>query len=533
MREFSFNVDEQMFSRGLRPDARVQASLFFFRTLKNLKPSPMGLFPPSAITNPVVTPTTSTIAWPLPKLLRGESNTIVARDNSGTQEFYSMDESAWTGSLIALNQADTPGSGFTPSSGLHWEMVDFETSYVLCNGESLIYKFPGNDSDKILGVNSVSATIGVKCKAIGKHKHQNRLFLGGLSGGFFTDSGGWFIDTIFSLWQIVMRNRPDTYTADDLIFGENYVMYSDYSGGDIKVPFITLLAMLELPNTATVTAFSQAVLSDIKDGKIGFVQVKTQGAVQAIRQLGNNLVCYCDDSVVILQPEGNYYVQARLLDIGIKSRTAVGGDEGEHVFVDSADNLWRVRESGVERLRYNEYMDDLVAANIVVSFDPLEREYTIADGLIGFILTENGMCETTRLPTTLNRLSSGLVGISTEVSQEDAFDVLWDMGDLGSRDVKTLKQMDVLTKDMISIQGRFLYKYSGDDLFHDTRLTSSNPSGVIFCPKITANDFQGQITGTWKNVYSKLERATVRYNATGRQFRRGAQGVRGREQEAR
>ena len=378
MREFSFNLDKDILNKGLRADDRESINAFAIRTMKNLKPSPFGLVPPSTITNPVNTPSTSTVVWPLPKILRGENSTTLIKDNSGTQEFYAMTETAgaWTGSILAPKKAESTGTTYVPSSGKHWEKVSFDTNWILCNGEDLIYNFPGNASDLVLGVKTDGST-GLKCKSIAKHTKQNRLFLGGLSGTYFTGSAQW-TSAMFPIWASAIshprpQGRPEQYTSDSQTFGDNYVMWSDFAGGDYEVPFVTLLAMLGLPDSTTYDEINDAAQQDLEDGKTGMVQLKCQGAVLAIKQLGDNLVCYTEDKVIMLVPDEQYYTQQEILSVGIKSRTAVGGNEAEHIFVDVADNLWKISSNGIERLRYNELMDNLTAADIVISMDPLER----------------------------------------------------------------------------------------------------------------------------------------------------------------
>lgn len=532
--EFSFNIDNAALSRGLRPDQRISESEFWAEVMTNLKPTPMGLVPPTLITDPVVTPTT-TLDWPHPQLLKGERIFILAF----AQSIYLMNTSAWTGILSTPKRITDTGTNFTISDGQIWELVPFMDNLYLCNANDLLISVAGiPDSNTFVGVD---ATYGlVTTTTISKDTAQQRLVLGGLAGSYFTNAE--WTGTLFPRWQRSINQRSDVVTDDQAAFGKHYVLWSEPAGGADDVPFNLFMGYLGLPDATAYAKVQELVLQAIDRRKIGMMPIRTQGSVLKVKELGQNQVVYTSVDVHLMIPDGDYYTQQKILDVGVKLRNCVGGDEQEHVFIDSEDNLWRLRaDQAPQRLRYNEFMDDLTAVDIVITLDPLERDFWIGDGSNAFILTDSedpqtgrrvtGLCKTTRSTTGVVRApGTGLIGISSEISTEETFEVRINLGDIGGRDFKIGKSIDVLSRDLSSVTGGFDYRYNDTDTWTQVpSLANANDQGVIFS-KANAIHLRVIVKGTWDNVNSKLERLTVHYQNAGRRFHRGARGTVGQSQ---
>lgn len=519
MREFAFSLSPQELSRGLRQDYRSPKNEMWFDTLTNLRCSQYGLIPPCLASNPISSPT-QTISWPHPMIHRGEKVTLETFATS----VYQIDESTWSGTLQNVYSAASPASTWTFTSGSKaWKFVSFRENWFLTNGLDFIYRLPANSSDKVLAFSTVTV------QAIGKDVNQERLLLGGMEGTWLTGSTD-FTSLFFPLWQYAMKDRPDIYTFEDQAWSRNWIMFSDLAGGATDTPFVTLMALLGFPDTTSNASLYDLLYQDIEQGRLGFFPLRSQGMVRHIQQLGDNIICYCDDAIHLLTRDGTYYRQHKLLDIGVKGRSCVGGDHMEHVWIDSSNCLWRMRAGGgPERLYRSEFMDDLTAANVAIAIDQQERDFYIGDGALCYVMSPTGMFKTTRMPTSLCRPdTTGLVGVSSEVTDDTAWSFTLALGDLGVREMKTVKQIDLFTNEMSSVRAAWDYRYNDNETWKRTPLVRANLEKVLFPLKATALEFRLYCQGVFDSVTnSRIERIGVHYQNTGRRNTRGSRPVEG------
>lgn len=188
--------------------------------------------------------------------------------------------------------------------------------------------------------------------------------------------------------------------------------------------------------------------------EFGMCPLPWQGTVLCQKRLGETVICYGDGGITALVPFSSPVAGMAPMDIhglgmgvGIASRSAVGGSQDEHVFVDNAGELWRIgTDLRAERLGYGYLFSPLLSYNIIVNFDPHRREYYIS-GRTGatykcYVLTKTGMGHAPFVPTSLQFMEGGLIGILQGSTASNAVIVT---NRFGSPEPKSIDEVESVT----------------------------------------------------------------------------------------
>lgn len=309
-----------------------------------------------------------------------------ARSTSGT--FAEVITAATNGQLIF------DGTGFTGtldnvyvykvaalSSSGAWQMVAFQDRIAfLGNGNTLLFLKPGNA--EISGVPQWQRTEDLAVDAIGKH--NNALVFGGMSGARLSES---VVTTLFSHWKELEGLAGQLTTEDDTL-DSSYIFFSAPGGAENDRPFTLFLAALGIGGNALNDVLRGDIDSELEYYRIGFFRPKWCGPIRALKQCGNDLIAYGRDGVSRLVRNETGYMEQKLIEHGIPSRTAVCGDESGHVCVTTHDELWLITpDGGATCLHYSEHIANLTAASIVASYDPVNKHYHFADGTYNYVLS--------------------------------------------------------------------------------------------------------------------------------------------------
>jgi hypothetical protein len=309
-----------------------------------------------------------------------------ARSTSGT--FAEVITAATNGQLIF------DGTGFTGtldnvyvykvaalSSSGAWQMVAFQDRIAfLGNGNTLLFLKPGNA--EISGVPQWQRTEDLAVDAIGKH--NNALVFGGMSGTRLSES---VVTTLFSHWKELEGLAGQLTTEDDTL-DSSYIFFSAPGGAENDRPFTLFLAALGIGGNALNDVLRGDIDSELEYYRIGFFRPKWCGPIRALKQCGNDLIAYGRDGVSRLVRNETGYMEQKLIEHGIPSRTAVCGDESGHVCVTTHDELWLITpDGGATCLHYSEHIANLTAASIVASYDPVNKHYHFADGTYNYVLS--------------------------------------------------------------------------------------------------------------------------------------------------
>lgn len=151
----------------------------------------------------------------------------------------------------------------------------------------------------------------------------------------------------------------------------------------------------------------------------GHMRIPWYGEVKKVKTLGNSIMVYSANGVGRLTPYEQTFGFEKLLDIGILGDFVVCGDDQEHMFIDSAYNLWRVLEDKApEKLDCQEWFDGMVYYNTVGLFDPDKRHFYFSDNTRTLVFGENRLFEVSIAPTSLMFLDYYFTGTWSELEDD-------------------------------------------------------------------------------------------------------------------
>ena len=346
-----------------------------------------------------------------------------------------------------------------------------------------------------------------------------------------TGSGRWdFIDfgTYFILVngaKIVTIDPSDgSYTASDSLtniprFATGCAFRGRIVGGNIKTTWHGTGV-----NDVIWSRPGEANFTPDKSQRAGFMPMFWEGEVLRTLTLGKSVIVYGDNGISQLYPTIEpvpTFGKNDVMDIGIPAKAAVGGDKHVHAFVDTNNWLWKWEDGKApEKLGYQEFMENLTAASIVVSYDPGEKEFYISDGVTCYLLSSYGLCEVYQLPTTVVGLDGTSYGVFTD-TEDYEFRTKIDTFDFRVRGFKTLTEMELglyhpATYGDASVvaYGSTYIRSAKTDTFAQTTKgwLQVNSSGLLF-PGVTAEEFRPQVkVSRFENVKLDYVRLHVKFS---------------------
>ncbi len=496
MKEFSLTLKEGLAS-GLRRESRNARNTQALYTCNNLRPTESGLVAVNAITSLV----TSSESYPFPQLFRGQSKTLLV----GATSVAELDGS-WNETALATYDALNKPSTKAITSGGSWHFFDFFDTWFLLNGSCVVFttNIEGMLEQTVKTLVQDTQTVTTGCS------HGGRAFFGG-----FNPSNYWSADWT-AFWTDFATRNP-TGVKVDLNIDTNFVCWSSIGGGDVLWPLYLERAITGFLGSGTDYGYDRALLFEqMKSNQAGFMPMPFQGTVRALKSLRKSIVVYTDNGIAAMVPTAVDDVPVlslqKFIPIGIASRSAVGGDEDRHIFVDRTMTLWSI-DAGlkVERLGYQEYLATLVAANLLVSFDPLEREFYITDGTGCFVLTKLGLCKATQIPTSIIRVDEDLDGYVTSATQssQTAGSFTTDVLDFGFRGRKRIGFVEVGSSGISSMTVSAYWRNSTTGAFTQTSWKAVNADGFVYLG-ISAVDVRIAVRGTLA-VGATVDYLTIRY----------------------
>jgi len=519
LREHSFTIDEA-FVRGLQPDAWTKRNAPYLVEMKNLKPTIHGGLVPEAVTYPISNPSLS-MDWPFPQLLRGQSRTLLA----GKTTMYNVSEDTWDTEQVTTYSAHSPTSQLSITAGGPWHMASFQFVRFLTNGQSLVFYAPSNYGERVLVADSLRVNTVTR--------HNNRLFLGGLYGSWL-DSDPW--QDLISVWQ---ETLPEDHFVSEGVrpyylpgtsgdySGARWLAWSEPGGGASDIPFHLFLSAMGVWGSAALDNVEELAVSAIEQGKIGFMPITTPGAILCIKPLGDRMVVYGSRGISVLHPDGDRYREQVLTSVGIAGRGAVGGTDTEHLFIDSIGDAWRLLASGVpEHIKRREYFSAMTGADIVVTYDPGERDYWVSDGSVCYVITPSGVGgPTTIKPSSLLRAGNGAL-CGTAIGIGDSLDIQVETCDfdIAERGTKHIVGLQVPLKGLTNVKAQTRYKYDVTDDWMGSPWKPISRKGAGF-QNISFVDGRVRIKGDVAAANARVERIEVRYSGEDRSARRGTKGI--------
>jgi hypothetical protein len=221
----------------------------------------------------------------------------------------------------------------------------------------------------------------------------------------------------------------------------------------------------------------------------GYTMMPFSGAVLRVLPLGDAVIVYGENGIVVLKPAQQYFAMAELLPVGIPSKGAVGGGDRGHVFIDYNGELWKLGpDLKPQKLGYQEYMTLMDASKIMVSYNGGEDEYYVSDGVYGYLLTPWGLCQTYQLVTSIAFVDGQLVGV-TGSDGVTTRQLVTDVVDFGIRSFKTVTALEFGVYGASAVYGAVDWRSNIAGTFTRSTWLTTNPTGFI-TPIVTANDFR-------------------------------------------
>lgn len=408
------------FTKGLMPQAEaIRAD--FAQEYKFAKATEFGLRPPTSIT------VRSAIdVFPLPQLIRGRYMTFLAGDDYVS----SVTESTWVATVIK--------TGFTATDV--WHLVDMGTTWLLINNGVVVYKrnklgmFGVADSVEL----STSISINTGCA------FKGRMILAGFNpDNYWSASWKGILSELTQQFPFAIDTTMEAAT--------NCVAWSTIGGGDIFDLFDAESAIDGyIAEDERQELQDSLLLERWQRNELGIRPMPFQGTVQQVRPLGDYLVVYGADGIVMMKAESSptpTFSQRKVLNSGIPSRGAASGEDVQHLCVLDDGELAVVSAEGVQTIGYRDYIAELLDYNIVVTYNPRDKEYFIAghntDGdALSFCLTKSGL---SRIPTHVTSVSYSSQTLNAIANTDSATEVLYttDVIDFGYRELKTINAAEV------------------------------------------------------------------------------------------
>ncbi len=447
-----------------------------------------------------------TLSWPFPQIFHGDKADILADE----QYIYTADLATEVLTLITLYDAhdqSTPITDNALTSGAEpWQFVDMQQSWFLISNNNVVFKIPSNDSNNVM-VTGGDASIDTKFTAMAQLR--NRLFFGGFSGATYFASTAW--TNIFTLWK--QNTSQEVYTDESTAIGTNWIMWSTPSGGDYDIPFVMEMAMFQIPTAAIQTTLLPHIRADIKNGDIGFLEMPWQGAIHAMKGLGDAVIVYGAGGVSAVVPSNDGFTVVDLMRVGVSNRAAVGGDDRHHLFVDNLGDAWMIgADLQLQKLEYREFISPNINSDLVISYDAQRDEFYICQDGSGYILSNGALSEINQVPTSLIFYNGILKGVADKDQQDSFFQITSDSFDFGFKDIKTIHSIEIGATDISDIEVAVQYKYTNSTTFTTDTYYAANDEGIV-TPIISGTEFRIIIRGHAGSA-ARIDYTRIRWRAT-------------------
>ena len=525
MREYTLSIKDMM-AGGLRPDDRVPRNSGFLETCQNVRVSQVGGVSDLSVFTPVTDPFAAgyltaqsiTIAHPFPQIFKGSGGTYLL---TATKIYNVIEAANWTVSQITTYDGYDIGTAKSITGSGSWHMADFGTAYAFFNGTSIVFSTNRynmfGESTSALVTNDITVNTGCA--------FRGRMIMGGFnSSNFWNDH-----------WDAFLRELHDNGLGISFPTapGSNYVWWSDIGEGGffLLYPDAEFYGLLTNDEVDIFTEKRNKLYETIEKNLMGFRPMPWQGAVRCVKPLGNGVMVYGDEGISYMPSVQGTFGLQDVLAIGVAGRSAVGANSllnpTENVFVDDNGWLYRMSEGkGLKRLGYREYFEDIVDTDIVISYDPVEREYHIANSTQCFVLTEEDkLYESTYLVTSTAMYSGNAVGVYQRPgNSDDAYAIIksgpMDFGVAGIHTVEGIVvSMTSAATSSTTVTVAMQWKMNLKDTWYTTPYKPINYEGGVYFP-VRGVEFKVLIRSTSYSAMD-IDDIVVRFKTTDKRLIRG------------
>jgi len=501
MQEISLTLSKY-FQRGLRPESKAAHGAEWLTACKNMKPQADGLWGVALIASPFASGVPAvTDVWPFPQLFETQRERWLF-EATAVYPVTGSSPSFTKGTVATTYNYRAQSTPLAITTGGVWHFATLGYEWIATNGICSVLQYNPYATTGVANKVFVDTSVVVQAVAA----HRGRFLFGG-----FNSSDSWPAtwDAIFSAW--LAKTTITTYDNNNL--RANFVLWTP--------PGQYALSLFSPPSDPE---------SLIQDNQFGFMPMPWNGTVQAIKPLGERVVVYGTTGVTILGPinvPAPSYGIVGSAPVGVAHRGAVGGDDSEHVFMDTTGDLWRVSASeGFRRLGYKEHLLEMLSKAVIITLDTARREYYISgatsEGSIrAWVLTPQGLGQNRQQVTSMWNIGSQLYAIASYSSGAVAQQahVITHETDFGVRDFKTVTTVEVGVDTAYTVQVRVYYRNSKADSWSASGLVLVNAEGFARV-QVTAVEFRFVVLAS-DHAAIRLDYLTVHVQGVGKRTVRG------------
>lgn len=254
----------------------------------------------------------------------------------------------------------------------------------------------------------------------------------------------------------------------------------------------------------------------------GFRPMEWTGYVYQILKLGKGAIVYGSGgvsmAVPVTEPMATFGFR-EVLNVGVKNRTAVAGDETVHYFIDNTGCLWKLTQEGLLKLGFEEFL--LPLEYPVLIWDKESKRLHIGDSNTGYIVHNDAMGGGYGGLTGLYRVGSEYKAISNVIVPNNPIYIVTDVMDFGHRGIKTIENFQLGLNVGSKVLAAIDYRYRVDQPFKTSRWAALNIEGVVHL-RVAATDFRIRVR-TIDHTQFELSYINIQYKSIDKRYMRSHQ----------
>ena len=211
----------------------------------------------------------------------------------------------------------------------------------------------------------------------------------------------------------------------------------------------------------------------------GFRPMDWPGYVYQVRKLDKNVIIYGSGGVTAAYPVSSpmpTFGFKNMINVGVKNKTAVCGDEHIHFCIDTLGCLYKISTDGITRLGYEEFLLPLI--NPTMTWDVAKRRLYISDESVGYVYNEDILTGGYANLTGLYRVKENLIAVSPDTLITEPVEICTDIIDFKRRGLKSIESMQFDAISEVPLFAAIDYRYRKKDEFRTTQWSQLNNEGV-------------------------------------------------------
>jgi len=473
-------------AKGWRRDQYVARNSLTLDKVENMRCyAPHGLKPFLTVNQPVtdteltakfMSVALGTKVWPYPQLFRGKEVTLLAGrvivggvTSDRIFEVTEIDGGTWTLAPIETYKMsdfsthyDGANNYKVPAATGAWHFADFGPTWILFNGACQVFKTGYSNNvlvQEAIPIKTGCEYLDTRLIYAGFNQHNFRSLAWKNFVMSYLDSD----DIPHALYDLVYNALTAGHSA-----GPNWVAWGPPGAPDMLSLFredFGVSGSFDSPSRSGYDSDDPWIFDNQLMNASGLIPMPWRGEIVKAQELGNAVVIYGKEGITGLVPVDTALGYKDIggfgtrIGLDVNGRGCAGGDEKDHIFIDSTGDLWAMgADLNADKLGYSEIFGTMTPGNIMISLDKQQREFYIGDGLACYMLNSSGLSKCPWMPSTVSFAITdtphvyvtvaGPNGVLFTQSPSTTVATVWihDI-DCGDRDVHVLSRVRIATTD--------------------------------------------------------------------------------------